>query len=262
MSIQTQDEYGEGVLLCFDHTGRIRWNCTTGRELKFGNTIYSSDYRISGFFVHDFDSNGRSEIIIVSAHRHFYPTQLSIVGADGELIGEYWNSGRISDVEITDLNGDGKEEVVVSGCNNEYGKACLIVFDSDQVKGCSPQHPDYRCSELEDGMEKYYILFPRTEIDILESPVESIRTLEKLRNNRLSLRTTHSQIIYELDQNLILMDIRFSHAFEMKHKEALLEGRIRRTLDNEHRRLCEEGILYFNGKEWVPEPTMTNYWKN
>jgi len=260
-SIQTQNEHGEGKLFCFDHKGKIRWTYNGGCELKFGDTVYSPDYRIMGLSIHDFDDDGKSEIIIISAHRHFYPTQLTLLSVEGEKIGEYWNSGRISDWEMVDLDADGNEEIVASGCNNEYGKACVIVFDPLRMEGCSPQGSEYRCQDLDRGSEKYYVLFPRTEIDLLESPVEAIMTLEKQHNERLTFRTTHSQVIFELDYQLGLRDIHFTHTFELKHRELLREGKITSVVDDEYRQRLAEGLLYYDGESWVAEPTMTSYWR-
>jgi hypothetical protein len=259
-STQTQDEYGEGNLIFFDHSGKIKWKFSGGKELSFGNSLYSADYRISGFSVFDFNNDGSLKIVVISSHRHFYPTQLSILNTKGELIGEYWNSGRLSDIEVVDLEGDGKVEMIVSGCNNEYGNACLIVFDPYRVEGCSFQSDSYRSADYKKGTEKYYILFPRTELDILISPVEYIMAIEKLKNNRLSLRTRHSQIIFELNYNLEINDVRLTHTFEINNADAIRNGKITEIPDEEYLRRLKEGLLYFDGNDWSSEPTIANYW--
>ncbi len=35
--------------------------------------------------------------------------------------------------------GDGREELIVVGVNNEYRGGCLIVFDTRRISGASPQ---------------------------------------------------------------------------------------------------------------------------
>jgi hypothetical protein len=187
--------------------------------------------------------------------------QLVLLNSEGKILGEYWNSGRLTDYAFVDLNEDGKKEIVVVGMNNEYGKGCLVVFDTFETKGGSPQSGYYKCEELEPGSEKYYILFPRTDVDIDKRLVESIITIDVLKNHRLSNITQLNRIIYEFNYKLELQDVRFSHAFEQMHKEARLEGKIKSELNDEYRSNLAKGLLYYDGENWVSKHTMSNSWK-
>lgn len=145
--------------------------------------------------------------------------------------------------------------------NNEYGKGCLVVFNPTEIKGASPQSGYYKCKELEPGSEKCYILFPRTDVEIDKYPVEAIIKIDVLKNNRLSVTTQLSRIIYEFNYKLELQDVRFSHTFEQMHKEARLEGEIKSELNEEYRRNLEKGLLYYDGENWGSKPLMSNSWK-
>jgi len=262
-SIQTQDEFGEGELFCFDYKGNQLWKFTGGKVLKFGQKVISQDYRLYGFDVFDMNGDGNLEIAIISAHRIRFPTQLVILDSQGRKLGEYWNSGRLSDLQFMDLNEDGREEILVSGCNNEYKKGVLIVFDTAHINGSSPQTDEKSiCKELKSGTEKYYILFPRTDVDILEAEVEAINIIDNLKNRRLSLLSLTSQILFELNYDLELEGITLSHAFRQKHKWARLEGKIKSEINEEYEQSLKEDLLYYDGNGWVSEPTMTAYWKN
>ena len=184
-----------------------------------------------------------------------------MLNSEGEILGEYWNSGRFSDYTFVDLNEDGKKEIVAIGLNNEFGKGCLVVFDPSEIKGGSAQSGYYKCKELELDSEKYYILFPRTDVDIDKYLVESIITIDVLKNHRLSVLTQLSRIIYEFNYKLELQDVRFSHKFEQMHKEARLEGTIKSELNEEYRRNLEKGLLYCDGENWISKYTMSNPWK-
>jgi len=261
-SVQTQDDFGEGDLLCFNHKGKLLWTYAVGRELKFGSKVYSADYRIYGFDARDLDGDGRFEIIILSAQIPFFPSQLIVLDAGGQKLGDYWNSGRLADFAFIDLDQDGRKEIVTVGCNNEYGKGCLIAFDLKLIRGCSPQSDDYRCRELGAGTEKYYVLFPRSDVDMCMTPVDSISMAKILKNGNLYCRSGHSALIYELNHNLEPVDVRFSHKFEQKHKELLMDGKIDSRLDEEYRQNLHQGFLYYDGEKWVPEPTLNrNWWK-
>jgi len=260
----TQDRYGGGVLFCFNHKGDLLWRFKAGRKIKFGQKNYSSDFWIRGFIADDLDNDGRNEIILISNVVGFFPTQLVVLNAERKILGEYWNSGQFSCVVLKDINADGKKEIIVSGINNEYGKACLIVFDSTSVKGSSPQNdPEFICKELEAGSEIYYILFPRTEVDLIENPVNSITEIDILDDERIMAMTDISVIIYIFNFNLQLDEVRLSHPFKQKYKIHQLEGKINEDLNEE---TCKKdlmnGLLYYDGKKWISQHAMSNPLKN
>ena len=94
---QTRDELQEGLLICFDYKGKKLWEFKSGKPLKFGTVSYSSDYRIRGINVYDIDGNGSMEIIVISTNRYFFPSQLVMLNSNGNLLGEFWNSGYLMD---------------------------------------------------------------------------------------------------------------------------------------------------------------------
>jgi len=261
-STQTQNEFNEGTLFCFDHKGNNLWEFVTGAEMKFGPKVYSQDYRISGFEVCDLNNDGNLEIIVISSQLPYFPTQLVILDAEGNISGKYWNSGHFTDIDFVDLNEDGRKEIIAVGMNNEYKKGCIVVFDSTLIKGSSPQQDNsYKCIELEPGSEKLYVLFPRTDVDKIKYLIEAIQQVDILKNNRLSLLTQQSRIIFEFNYKLELQDVRFSHTFEQMHNEARLEGKIKSELNEEYRSNLAKGLLYYDGKNWVSKHAMSNPWK-
>lgn len=261
-SIQTQTEYGEGDLLCFDYKGNLKWTFKAGRELTYGRKTYSPDYRIFGFDTFDLDMDGKLEIVVISAQLPYFPTQLVILSTGGTLIGEYWNSGRLIDFTCLDLNLNGRIEIVVVGMNNEYRKGCLIVLDPLHLKGGSPQKNDfYKSDSLDAGSEIYYILFPRTDVDKLKYHVECVSQINVLQNQRLSSLLKRSNIYYEFDYNLRILDVRTSHMFEQLHKEARKKNEINSEINEEYLNKLARDLLYYDGKDWVSQPTKTSYWK-
>ena len=86
---QTIDEFGEGVLICFNSKGSEIWRVQTGREIQYGNDVYSPDFRIWGIGVEDFEGDGLSEIVVISDHNNDFPTQLLIINCHGTTIGEF-----------------------------------------------------------------------------------------------------------------------------------------------------------------------------
>jgi len=260
----TQDRYGGGVLFCFNHKGDQLWDFKAGRKIKFGQRNYSSDFWIRGFLTDDLDNDGRHEIVLISNVVGFFPAQLVILDTEGEILGEYWNSGQFSDLALKDMNGDGRKEIIVATMNNEHGKASLIIFDSTSVNGSSPQNnPKYTCEELETGSQICYILFPRTEVDSIEHPQDNITEIDILDDDRIMVITKISTIIYIFNHDLRLEEARLSHTFKQKYKTYQLEGKIEKELNEEAcRRDLMNGLLYYDGKNWTSQYAMSNPWNS
>ena len=260
----TQDRYGGGILFCFNHNGDLLWDFKAGRKIKFGQQEYSSDFWVRGFEICDLDDNGNHEIILIAHALHFFPTILVVLNINGKILGEYWNSGHLGGMAFFDLNGNGNKEIIAIGQNNEYAKACIIVFDSNQLKGSSPQiNSKYKCDDLTSGSEIFYILLPRTDLDILESPAECVKNIY-IQDNRQILAETHvSGIYFRFDCNLNLQGVRLSHAFERLHKKLLLEVKIKSELNKEkYKKELESGLLYYDGEKWVNHHAMSNPWND
>ena len=262
-SIQTTTEFGEGRIICFDNKGNELWHFDTGRELKYGSEIFSPDYRIYGFDIIDLNNDMKKEVIAISNHNDDFPTQLTVLSPSGELIGEYWNSGRIPDFECADLDGDVRKEIILAAMNNEYKKAVLIVIDSHRIEGASPQTGAFKCESLPEGTEKYYILLPRTDADRNYYELETAIQVYVLNNKRLSALTYEGFIYFEFSYELELLNIRLTNRFDLLHKKAVREGKIKDFInENKYKDSLIQGILYWDGQNWVSTPTMTSCWKN
>jgi hypothetical protein len=251
-SIQTKDEHNEGSLLCLSSKGQLLWKIETGRELQFGENMYSPDYRIEGIQAIDLDNDGSLEILVISNHLPFFPSELLVLKSDGKVLGEYWNSGRITDLAFVDLNDDGRKEIIAVGVNNEYGKGFIAVFDPMNVRGCSPQINDYyKCKSIEPGSQLHYLLLPRCDVDLALHPqMEAVHAVSPLKNRRISVVTGVSNLFYEFDYDFRIQGIQTSTFFQEKHKELLSAGRIKSILDNTYTEQLKRGILYWGGTKW------------
>ena len=262
-SIQTKSEAKEGILLCLNEKGKKLWEYKAGREIQYGTIRYSSDYRIIGFMLCDFNADGIKEIVVTSSHRIDFPNQVVILDYKGKVKGEYWNSGYLNRCEIADLDKDGYMELLLAGCNNEYKKGCLVVFDPKNMHGGSPQSDAiFSSEELVPGTEKYYILFPRTDFDDATETQEAIASIDILSNETISLVALNTQIIFELGFESKLVRIRISHMFQNLYRQAKQDGKVNGEINDIYRLNLRDGLLYFDGQNWTSTPTMTSYWIN
>lgn len=257
--IKTQGEINEGKIFFFNHEGEIKWSTELGKKFILGSHTYHKTYGLKGFFTRDIDYDGKLEIFVIARHRDQNPTQLLVLNHDGKRIGEYWNAGRLTDYEFADLNSDGQEELLLVGVNNEYGKAVLIVFDVKNIDGASPQFSsDYKYTENNSGSEIYYLLFPRTEVDLIIQPSkESINLIEIKDNRKIFLTTLNSNINFVLNFDLEIEEVRFSDSFRKKYSDFQFEGKIEKGKLDEKKaeEKLKSEILYFNGEKFTKKPS-------
>lgn len=254
LAVQKRDDaYGEGDLYCYSSKGKEIWHFEAGREMVFGGRTFSADYRIYGFDLHDFNGDGRQEIAVISDQYPQWPCQLAVLDCGGKKIGEFWNSGYLTDICFQDLDGDGREEMIVSGVNNQYGGA-LIIFDPANISGCSPQSGEFKSDTLPRGSEKYDIRPPRTDLSLsLGDIVEGIRDIG-VTSNKLIYADTFNNLTYEFDFSLRCTNVGWGHAFMMKHNELVAAGKIHSSLDEVYRETIKKGVRYWDGRAWVSEP--------
>jgi hypothetical protein len=258
---KTADGYGEPGLFCFNSRGKETWHHKPGRELHFGGRDFSGDYRILGIEPHDINGDGKSELFLITAHMPHSPSGLVVLSCQGKVLGEFVNWGRINDIAFVDVDADGREEVLVAGLNDEWGKGCLAVFDVACISGSSPQSGKYACEDCQPGSEIYYLLFPRTDVDLILNPLkESIIYVHLLQNSRLELITELTDIFFELDFTFRVLDVKGSDYFRDQHRELKASGKITSTLDVDYYAALKKGVLYWNGTEWTSTPSMNQGW--
>jgi hypothetical protein len=104
---------------------------------------------------------------VTSHHATFHPNQVALLSPSGKLLGEYWHSGRLPNLEIVDLDGDGTPEILLGGVSTGYRSATLVALDPAAVRGASAEKetPEDQIVGFAPATEKARLLFPRTCIN-------------------------------------------------------------------------------------------------
>ncbi|MFC2166908.1 hypothetical protein ACFLQZ_02975, partial [Acidobacteriota bacterium] len=260
-AINTKNEFKSKTLFCIDHNGKELWRFDAGREIQFGQDLFSTDFTIYGFIIDDIDFKLGSEIIVISNAVNRFATQVCVLNVKGEKLGDYWNSGQLNDCVTVDLEQDGKKEILVSGVNNEYGKGCLIVLDADHLGGGSPQSvEEYIATNLEPGKEKHYLLLPRTDLDLNIDVQQSAFKLDLAANNKIAVTVSLTTLIYYFDFNLHPLSVTLSNNFHQLQADEEKQGKFFSLSDNELTNKLISEIQYWNGKYWTNIPSQANSW--
>lgn len=112
----------------------------------FGAAILSQgqSFSCSSITPLDLDGDGGDELAIKFIHRKYYPTCLVAFDAEGNQLAHYVNRGHIINLHAEDLDGDGRDELLAFGTNNDlaYQGATVIYLEEGAWSGASVDPPD------------------------------------------------------------------------------------------------------------------------
>ncbi|MCK5148366.1 hypothetical protein KAR48_16535 [bacterium] len=258
-----------GRLFCFSSQGKLLWKYKVGKQMTHGGETRHDHYRIEHISVVDLFNDGTKKIVITTMHTYDFPSSLLLFDPNGQLLGEYWNSGRFNSIEMADLDGDGIKEIIIAGQNNETRGAILAILDPRQMWGTSPQDPsgNYYTTDVPKGMEKYYLRFPHSAFqkgkmsDVLCKLVLHdgffIATMNNINmyESRQKVFTQCQMFDYTLNFNLQILDVAFTDPYLDQHKKYF------DRLPTEDERVKLKRVQYWDGENWVYETCMNMYWR-
>lgn len=133
-----------GQLLCLDKaTADTIWATKPDVEAiarAFGSEIVmKANFGFNYLTVGDLDGDGECEVIARATHGLYYPCAICVVDRNGTLTSQYANRGHILDILVTDIDSDGKDEILATGTNNDaaYNGATVILLDDVHRNGAS-----------------------------------------------------------------------------------------------------------------------------
>ena len=249
------DQTGEGWLYCYDRSGAERWRFRAGGELRCPDKVHSADYRVYGFHCHDLDGDGRLETVVYSYQAPDWPCYLTVLDSAGRRVGEYLNAGYLRHHVFQDLDGDGREEMIVVGVNNEYRGGCVIVFDPRDVRGASPQTGEFACPGVGPGSELYYVTTPYTDVSAANAHYVCGFNTVDITENKWIHATTAEGLMVDLGFDLECLQVGFGHGYLLLHEKGVREGKLMSVLDDAYEQMVMAGVRYWDGSAWTAEPT-------
>lgn len=138
-------------LYCYSAAGNLLWRFTPGRSISIDGFDYDDAFKVRDFATGT-DGRGKTFVVVAGTHRPYAPTQITILAAESNPIGEYWNYGYVLDLLTADFDGDGVDEIVLGGVNNaisdpvtarehrvrQQGFIALIEHDINSATGPGP----------------------------------------------------------------------------------------------------------------------------
>ncbi|MCA9731569.1 hypothetical protein KC799_05550 [candidate division KSB1 bacterium] len=116
-------------------------------------------FEVQSLILGDYDQDQKPEIYLTATQGYFPALILKLDAQTGKLLAKYVNTGHLNQLRAFDLDYNGSYEILVTGINNSYNSACLIVLDPKNIAGYSPHTAAYDTPEQkEPGSELAYML--------------------------------------------------------------------------------------------------------
>ncbi len=256
----------------------LRWSIALRRALDFPRKPDAkSDYFYpSHIAAGDFDGDGGGELLVSSTQDFFPALVLRLEAKTGKELGCYVHVGQIGSMKLVDLDNDGITEVLLCGVNNAFRKACLVVLDPRFISGHSPLAGNYVLTGYPAGLEKTYILIPRTIVgevfseDSKNNSAQAIFLQQASRNFFLLIRDASSRnpplsakqlyLYGYFGFDLQVQSFGTHDDYDLTAEKLFREGRISRMPDYAYFEEYKKKMLYWDGEGWQNEPVMNRHY--
>jgi len=158
------------TLICYSDRGKEKWRWTSGRDLPElkGEPMA---YKTISLGVLKATEKKPPRIVVLSNADPWWggPSQIAVLDSNGKTLSEYWHSGGLHDMVVTDMDGDGREEIIATGVAHGYdAQATMVVLDADHVSGASKevQQPEFQIHGMGVTQERLRLLFPRSDLNL------------------------------------------------------------------------------------------------
>jgi hypothetical protein len=152
-------------LFCFNASGSLKWHFQPGKSVRTDQGAFDPPYFVEKAVPFRVSPDGPRRIAVTSNHAVFFPSQVAVLDERGRLLREYWHAGHLHDIEVSDLNRDGKVELYTVGIANGHNNAVAVALDPQKLDGAGwEESGDYQFKSMRPGVEIARVLAPRTPL--------------------------------------------------------------------------------------------------
>ncbi len=259
------------TLYCFSSKGLLRW-AKAYPENSFAKSFEYTrwgKWRIEQFVV---IGKLKPRLFVYAYCTPYFPSKILEVAPDnGSVLQTYWHAGGVSFLSAHNIDNEGAMELILGGPNNGYGRAYLAVLDPDRLRGCGPAPGDFYPEGVPLGTEKFYLLFPRTEVSLEfgNAGYNATETITRATDNTFIVAVeenpsapneNRATILYTLDSKMGVASVTWSDQFLHLYRRLLKEKKARQQLSAIYWENLKNSVEYWDGERFVKEPTMNRHY--
>jgi hypothetical protein len=214
------------------------------------------------------ETENRNKLVINAGSSLYFQSVIFLLNVEnGDIISEYVHTGQLRAMILADLTENGVNEIILTGINNAFWGAVIVVLDVTNAQGYSPLTDEYRPEGLTPADEIVYILVPKTPIGEYLSSIEKYNQGRNLFFDSAS-RSVWAQIaegrryfrdyeedvytIIYLDSEMKPVGVGTNDLYDIIARELYEEGAIPFIPGYEYFEEYMDSLLYWNGEDFVP----------
>lgn len=251
----------------------VLWSAPLRRMLHFPNNsgTESDHFRPQSILAGDFDGDGAGEIFVIARHDLFPSLVLKLDAKTGRELGDYIHAGHLEAMQAVDLDDDGITEILLCGINNAFRAACLVVLDPRFVAGQSPSTGAYVLEGYPPGLERGYMLIPKTivgealrykskynRVDGLEVQKSSKRLVVLLNDifppDKMYLTVNSAKLLGFFKFDLQPESFGTADDYDLMAEKLFDDNQISRTPDKAYFEEYKKTMRYWDGDGWQNQP--------
>ena len=192
-----------------------------------------------------------------------------VVRMDGNLniLGTYWNYGKLTGCRIMQDGITGKNILAVAGNNDvndmDSGREpVLIILDPEKLVGNSESSATQGFGVKISNAELYYLRFPKTDMEIAlnSRTASSIFGAHVKSEIEVNVKTEMIGFNYTFSlNNLEVLSVKFNAPTETTHNKLKFEGMIHSTFNQHYLENLKSNVEYWDGEKWNKRVTKVNH---
>ncbi len=236
-----ENDFGD-YLACLDASGSLRWVFRPEGPVCWGGEEISGRFRIKAVRASGRLRDGRTIFAVAFNYFPLFPGTIVVLDGEGRLVGQYWNTGFVFDLDFIDVDADGQDEIVFGGINNRLNAPVVGLIDATVQNAISPVPAGY-APGLTAGQERVYRVIPRTPladawqadsrvfyVDVTENGVIWVET--QVRGDPHIWQDPQERV-YLLGPDLVPFKLELPHSYRVLHQRLYEEGKITRPVDDD-----------------------------
>ena len=257
---KSEPERNKLFILIFDEKGQLLRKHVYHEESIMGSEMERTAHRISMQMIRTSspfsEEFGPGLLFIGTHHKTEPPASIIRFSLDDGLYETFFHKGFLQEMAAKDIDGDGKNELLMTGYNSSLKAAVIVVLDPDHVGGSSPPGTSYSVPGSELDIAKYYIKLPfyhRLEEFITRAWSLHTCILENGDSLKIILRSRAEDIIFTIGNDMTFTDAEVVQSY-YEGRDCLIPATFPEKEEDEKKLLA--GVRFWDGENWVAEPTV------
>lgn len=254
----------------------LRWSFRTTYDVSFPRkpAVVNEQFETEYLRIGDFDADKRIDLFALLRHTTYFPyLVLKLDAATGREEQRYLHPGFLDSPAIIDLNGDGIDELLMTGLSNAYDQAVFTVLDARYVQGHGPTRGDYVIEGMGPAREVVYLRIPPTVVDRAQPGVvnrgfkvdletgEGFFQVYVHDGQRPDIESRAANILIHMDARFEPIGIGTSSRYDYLAERLVKQGRLNSVPDYDYFQRYQQQFRYWTGSGWTSAPTVNARWR-